>query len=228
MAGLERSPARTGRKKSDEGGETPPPAEVMVRPHVSAIALPARLARLDVRGRLDELAIYGEDEVGLLDEAARLCQPGEVRAAIEERATVIRRDLAAKAGVAREEERLEGLIWRGTVPVRRPVDRHEANQLREAHMLRDLEIYRAEEAMTARHKVEKADLAAQRAAQRAAHDDIAEGMAVKPCECDKRVVGDDLVTYLLETGEEVGRRKATDEERDKAAQRMLVFPGGRY
>ncbi len=88
MAGEKVSPARTGRKKSEEGGQELPPAEVMVRPHVPAIALPARLARLDVRGRLDELAIYGEDEVGLLDEAARMCSAGEVRSAIEERATV--------------------------------------------------------------------------------------------------------------------------------------------
>jgi hypothetical protein len=225
MAGPERSPARTGRKKSDEGGEALPPAEVMVRPHVPAIALPARLARLDVRGRLDELAIYGEDEVGLLDEAARMCSAGEVRSAIEERAVTIRRDLAARAKVAREEERNEGLIWRGPLSVRRPVDPETARQLREAWLLEELAAATAEEELAARHKAEKADMAARRNANKAALLDIAEGKSARPCECSRRVVGGDTVTYLDETGEEIGRVKATEDDLEKARQRRL-FPGG--
>jgi hypothetical protein len=225
MAGPERSPARTGRKKTDEGGETLPPAEVMVRPHVPAIALPARLARLDVRGRLDELAIYGEDEVGLLDEAARMCSAGEVRSAIEERATVIRRDLAARAKVAREEERDEGLIRVEQRSLRRPMAPADAAAKAAEYLARQLQVSLDRAEMQRRHKAEKEDLAESEAILAAELRDAAEGMEQRLCEVEVRVIGGDTVTFLRSTGEEVDRRKATEDEIDKARQRKL-FPGG--
>ncbi len=220
MAGTERSPARRG-KKSDEGGETLPPAEVMVRPHVSAIALPARLARLDVRGRLDELAIYGEDEVGLLDEAARLCQPGEVRAAIEERATVIRRDLADRAKVARDEERDEGLIFRGEKMLRLPMAPDVAIRARHLFLLQEDELADRKKEMVARHKDEKDAMADAEADLAARRKDVAQGFERRLAEVDERVIGGEVVVFLRETGEEVGRRKATDEEIEKSRQRRM-------
>ena len=223
MAGSEKGPARTGRKKIEESGAAPAPAEVTVIPNLSALPLAALLSRLDARGRLDELARYGEHDLPALLSAAEGCPRGEVRDALEERIAVIRRDLASRAKVAREEESNEGLIWRGTLSVRRPVDPETVRQLREAWLLEELAAGIAEEEMTARHKAEKADMAARRNTNKAALLDIAEGKSARPCECSRRVVGGDTVTYLDETGEEIGRAKATEDEIDKARQRSLCF-----
>ena len=220
MAGPERSPARAGRKKGDEGGELPP-AEVTVIPNLSELPLMAKLSRLDTRGRLDELARYGEHDLPVLLSAVEGCPRGEVRSALEERIAVIRRDLVARAKVASEEERNEGLIWRGTLSVRRPVDPETARQLREAWLLEELAAVAAEEELAARHKAEKADMAARRNTNKAALLDIAEGKSARPCECSRRVVGGDTVTYLDETGEEIGRIKATEEDIEKSRQRRM-------
>jgi len=220
MAGERASPARRG-KKSDEGGQELPPAEVMVRPHVPAIALPARLARLDVRGRLDELAIYGEDEVGLLDEAARMCSAGEVRSAIEERAMVIRRDLADRAKVAREEERDEGLIFRGEKMLRLPMAPDAATRARHVFLLQEDELADKKKEMAARHKDEKDAMADAEADLAARRKDVAQGFERRLAEADERVIGGEVVVFLRETGEEVGRRKASEDEIEKSRQRRM-------
>jgi hypothetical protein len=50
-------------------------------------------------------------------------------------------------------------------------------------------------------------------------------MEQRLCEVEVRVLGGDTVTFLRSTGEEVDRRRATEDEIDKARQRKL-FPGG--
>jgi hypothetical protein len=224
MAGERTSPARRG-KKSDEGGQDLPPAEVTVVPHLSPLPLVARLSRLDVKGRIEALALYDDGDLHTLDDAARSAPMGEVRSAIEERATVIRRDLAARAKVAREEERDEGLIFRGEKMLRLPMAPDAATRARHLFLLQEDELADKKREMLARHKDEKEAMADAEADIAARRKDVAQGMEKRLAEVDERVIGGEVVTYLHETGEEVGRRPAKEEEIDKARQRKL-FPGG--
>jgi hypothetical protein len=224
MAGPERSPARTGRKKSEEGGELPP-AEVTVIPNLSELPLMAKLSRLDTRGRLDELARYGEHDLPVLLSAVEGCPRGEVRSALEERIAVIRRDLAARAKVARDEERDEGLIRVEQRSLRRPMAPADAAAKAAEYLARQLQVSLDRAEMQRRHKAEKDDLAESEAILAAELRDAAEGMEQRLCEVEVRVLGGDTVTFLRSTGEEVDRRRATEDEIDKARQRKL-FPGG--
>jgi hypothetical protein len=224
MAGPDRSPARTGRKKSEEGGELPP-AEVTVIPNLSELPLVAKLSRLDTRGRLDELARYGEHDLPVLLSAVEGCPRGEVRSALEERIAVIRRDLAARAKVARDEERDEGLIRVEQRSLRRPMAPADAAAKAAEYLARQLQVSLDRAEMQRRHKAEKDDLAESEAILAAELRDAAEGMEQRLCEVEVRVLGGDTVTFLRSTGEEVDRRRATEDEIDKARQRKL-FPGG--
>jgi hypothetical protein len=224
MAGPDRSPARTGRKKSEEGGELPP-AEVTVIPNLSELPLMAKLSRLDTRGRLDELARYGEHDLPVLLSAVEGCPRGEVRSALEERIAVIRRDLAARAKVARDEERDEGLIRVEQRSLRRPMAPADAAAKAAEYLARQLQVSLDRAEMQRRHKAEKDDLAESEAILAAELRDAAEGMEQRLCEVEVRVLGGDTVTFLRSTGEEVDRRRATEDEIDKARQRKL-FPGG--
>jgi hypothetical protein len=225
MAGSKKGPARTGCKKSDEGGETLPPAEVMVIPNLSELPLMAKLSRLDTRGRLDELARYGEHDLPVLLSAVEGCPRGEVRSALEERIAVIRRDLAARAKVARDEERDEGLIRVEQRSLRRPMAPADAAAKAAEYLARQLQVSLDRAEMQRRHKAEKDDLAESEAILAAELRDAAEGMEQRLCEVEVRVLGGDTVTFLRSTGEEVDRRRATEDEIDKARQRKL-FPGG--
>jgi hypothetical protein len=224
MAGPDRSPARTGRKKSEDGGELPP-AEVTVIPNLSELPLMAKLSRLDTRGRLDELARYGEHDLPVLLSAVEGCPRGEVRSALEERIAVIRRDLAARAKVARDEERDEGLIRVEQRSLRRPMAPADAAAKAAEYLARQLQVSLDRAEMQRRHKAEKDDLAESEAILAAELRDAAEGMEQRLCEVEVRVLGGDTVTFLRSTGEEVDRRRATEDEIDKARQRKL-FPGG--
>jgi hypothetical protein len=224
MAGERTSPARRG-KKGDEGGETLPPAEVTVIPNLSELPLMAKLSRLDTRGRLDELARYGEHDLPVLLSAVEGCPRGEVRSALEERIAVIRRDLADRAKVAREEERDEGLIFRGEKMLRLPMAPDVAIRARHLFLLQEDELADKKREMIARHKDEKDAMADAEADIAARRKDVAQGFERRLAEVDERVIGGEVAVFLRETGEEVGRRPAKEEEIDKARQRKL-FPGG--
>jgi hypothetical protein len=228
MAGERTGPARRG-KKSDEGGAVVAPAEVVL-PVVDAEVLPekalvARLSRFDARDRLAALAVYSEDDLALLDKAVKASPLGEVRNDIEERAVTIRRDLAARAKVAREEERDEGLIFRGEKMLRLPMAPDVAIRARHVFLLQEDELADKEREMVARHKDEKEAINDAKADLAARRKDVAQGFERRLAEVDERVIGGELVVYLRETGEEVSRRRASEEEVDKARQRKL-FPGG--
>jgi len=219
MAGERTSPARRG-KKSDEGGELPP-AEVTVIPNLSELPLMAKLSRLDTRGRLDELARYGEHDLPVLLSAVEGCPRGEVRSALEERIAVIRRDLADRAKVAREEERDEGLIFRGEKLLRLPMAPDVATRARHLFLLQEDELADKKREMVARHKDEKEAMTDAEADLAARRKDVAQGFERRLAEVDERVIGSEVVVFLRETGEEVGRRKATDEEIEKSRQRRM-------
>jgi hypothetical protein len=197
----------------------------MVIPNLSELPLVAKLSRLDTRGRLDELARYGEHDLPVLLSAVEGCPRGEVRSALEERIAVIRRDLAARAKVASDEERNEGLIFRGEKMLRLPMAPDVATRARHLFLLQEDELADKKREMLARHKDEKEAMADAEADIAARRKDVAQGMEKRLAEVDERVIGGEVVTYLHETGEEVGRRPAKEEEIDKARQRKL-FPGG--
>jgi hypothetical protein len=123
--------------------------------------------------------------------------------------------------VAREEERDEGLIFRGEKMLRLPMAPDVATRARHLFLVQEDELADKKKEMAARHKDEKDAMADAEADLAARRKDVAQGFERRLAEVDERVIGGEVVVFLRETGEEVGRRKATDEEIEKSRQRRM-------
>lgn len=227
-------------KRGAKGGqqrETPPPAEVNVGGAAQPVVQEEKPTRADPLAQLASVIAGARGEKAAIEaiDRAELDQlvdvlprlgPQDGRGRVEDEIARRRRAAAAEAGVRSQEERDEGVIWRGQASLPCPLDPSERRELSLVVAVRRQELDEAEAAMAARHKAEKEAMADKKRELAEPQKEAATGLRNALVEAEARVVGGEVINYRLDTGIEYNRRPATDEERAKAAQRSL-FGGGR-
>ena len=229
---------KRGAKGGQQQRETPPPAEVQIggvaqqpAPVAEVAAQVDPLARLaaDIAGARGEVAAVEAVDRASLDELRAVLprlSPAEGRGRVEDEIRRRLRASAAEAGVRSQEERDEGVIWRGQASLPCALPESERRDLSLDVAVRRQAIDEEEVGMIARHKAEKDALADKKKDLSVPQREAATGLRNALVEAEARVLGGDVVGYRLDTGAEYSRRPATDEERAKAAQRSL-FGGAR-
>lgn len=223
---------KRGAKGGQQQRETPPPAVVnvggaaqpVVQVHEVDIGsrMAATVASADAKKRAELIDRALDSELHYL---AGLLKPGDGLAEVEAEIRRRRRVAAEVAGVRSQEERDEGVIWRGQASLPCPLPESERREMGVKLAVERQVLAEKRAAMVARHKAEKEELEDADKLLAEPQREVASGLRNALVEAEARVIGGEVVGYRLDTGAEYSRRPATDEERAKAAQRSLW--GGR-
>ena len=230
MAGAksEAGAPKRGGKGGQQQRETPPPAEVnvggvQVAEETRAAADPLaglafRVASASAERRAELIDRAGSVE---LDYLAGVLKSGDGLSEVEAEIRRRRRVAAEVAGVRSQEERDEGVIWRGQASLPCPLDPSERREMGVKLAVERQVLAEKRAAMIARHKAEKEEIDDADKLLAEPQREVATGLRNALVEAEARVIGGEVVGYRLDTGAEYSRRPATDEERARAAQRSL-------